>query len=119
MALPDRFPSVQLGARVVMPNHFHAIVWLTELQADKTTRPNLSMVIGAFKSIVAVQWLAWLRENASMRSGRVWQRGYYERIVRNERQLNAIRQYIADNPRRWAEDRDNLEGLIERMGART
>ena len=55
MALPDRFPSVQLDARVVMPNHFHAIVWLTELQADKTTRPNLSMVIGAFKSIVAVQ----------------------------------------------------------------
>ena len=54
-----------------------------------------------------------------MRSGRVWQRGYYERIVRNERQLNAIRQYIADNPRRWAEDRDNLDGLIERMDART
>jgi len=117
--LPERFPSVQLDAWVVMPNHFHAVVCLTELQRDITAKPNLSAVIGAFKSIVAVQWLEWLRENAPMCSGRIWQRGYYERIVRNERQLNAIRQYIADNLRRWAEDRDNLDGLIERMGART
>jgi putative transposase len=90
------------------------------LICKRTLRENLSRtVIGAFKSIVAVQWLAWLRENAPMRSGRIWQRGYYEKIIRNERQLNAVRQYIVDNPRRWAEDRDNLDDVIERMDART
>jgi hypothetical protein len=45
----------------------------------------------------------------------LWQRGYYDRIVRNERELDAIRQYIRDNPRRWQEDRDNLEALVEKM----
>jgi len=35
----------------------------------------------------------------------VWQRGYYERIVRNERELNLTRKYIASNPRTWRTDR--------------
>ena len=37
----------------------------------------------------------------------VWQRNYYERVIRNEEELNAVRQYILDNPRRWAEDPEN------------
>jgi hypothetical protein len=37
----------------------------------------------------------------------VWQRNYYDRIIRNERELNAARQYILDNPRKWAEDKHN------------
>jgi putative transposase len=40
-------------------------------------------------------------------SGRLWQRNYYEHIIRNEDSLNRIRQYILDNPVRWAVDRDN------------
>jgi hypothetical protein len=39
--------------------------------------------------------------------GKVWQRSYYEHIIRNERALNAIRQYIYNNPIRWERDRDN------------
>ena len=45
----------------------------------------------------------------------MWQRGYYERIIRNERELNAIRQYIRDNLAHWAEDRDNLDALLQKM----
>ena len=41
--------------------------------------------------------------------------GYYERFIRNERELNAVRQYIRDNPARWAEDRDNLDNLLAKM----
>ncbi len=40
-------------------------------------------------------------------NGRLWQRNYYEHIIRNDESLNRIRQYIADNPRRWAFDREN------------
>ena len=47
--------------------------------------------------------------------GKVWQRGYYERIVRNEREQNAIRRYIRANPSRWAEDRENLDTLIAKI----
>ncbi|MCP4542333.1 MAG: hypothetical protein GY832_34865 [Chloroflexi bacterium] len=38
---------------------------------------------------------------------RVWQRNYYERIVRNERELNAVRQYIHNNPAHWLNDAEN------------
>ena len=44
-----------------------------------------------------------------------WQRGYYERIVRDDQELERIRIYIRRNPERWAEDRDNLAALLERM----
>ncbi len=48
----------------------------------------------------------------------VWQRGYWERIIRDERHLAATRRYIANNPRRWAEQRDNLDALLARMNSR-
>ena len=41
----------------------------------------------------------------------VWQRNYHERIVRNERELNAIRHYIRDNPDRWADDAENPDRI--------
>ena len=45
----------------------------------------------------------------------VWQRGYYERIIRDENELNATRQYIVNNLARWEEDRDNLDALLAKM----
>jgi REP element-mobilizing transposase RayT len=43
--------------------------------------------------------------------GRLWQRNYYERIIRDEEELNLKRLYIVENPLRWAEDPDNLDAL--------
>jgi hypothetical protein len=48
-------------------------------------------------------------------SAPIWQRGYWERIVRDDRELAATRQYIAENPQRWAEGREDLEALLVRM----
>ncbi|MFQ5592796.1 MAG: transposase [Anaerolineae bacterium] len=72
---------------------------------------SVGAVVGNFKSLVT------RRINNLRRTpgGKVWQRGYYDRIVRNERELEAIRQYIRDNPARWAEDRENLDALLSRM----
>lgn len=44
-----------------------------------------------------------------------WQRNYYEHIIRNEDELNRIREYIMYNPRRWQFDRDNLNGSVDEM----
>jgi len=41
------------------------------------------------------------------RGNKIWQRNYYERIIRNEHELDAIRQYIQDNPINWKKDREN------------
>ena len=49
----------------------------------------------------------------------VWQRNYWERIIRDNVELQKIRNYIASNPSKWAEDSDNLERLLARMEEKT
>jgi REP element-mobilizing transposase RayT len=52
--------------------------------------------------IRSVKSLGWIPFNA-----RLWQRNYYERVIRNEEEMCRIRQYIADNPAQWTHDREN------------
>ena len=130
LALPSWFPTIALDEFVIMPNHTHFVIWLgvgTSLadvqdggkphpyQIPKpekiNTTPALGDVVGAFKSLVFKVYLDWIKINYSSRRAKFWQRNYYEHIVRNERELNAIRQYIIDNPKNWKMDRDNLENL--------
>ena len=101
-----------------MPNHLHFIVWLNPVgaplagtqgarRAGASPAPTLGEIVGSLKSMVATRWLKWLKENAPDGLGRVWQRNYYERVIRNEDELNRIRQYILDNPLQWEYDHDN------------
>jgi REP element-mobilizing transposase RayT len=66
-------------------------------------RPPLSEIVRAFKSFSARR----INELRGTLTVSVWQRSYYEHIIRNEQELNKIRQYIDDNPVRWALDREN------------
>nr|BCX01830.1 MAG: hypothetical protein KatS3mg041_1876 [Bacteroidota bacterium] len=104
---PDEF--------VIMPNHIHGIVWIVEtdvgahgrapLHNGQLSRPprSLGAFVAGFKSIVTKRINA-LRGTPG---APVWQRNYYEHIIRTEWALHAIRQYIADNPLRWHLDRYN------------
>jgi REP element-mobilizing transposase RayT len=116
-------PHIELDAFVVMPNHFHAIVVITPGNNTSAERPEVrgvyqytptkdrarspSQTIGAvvrgFKSAVTT------RVNASRGAPGfpLWQRNYYEHVIRNETDLTRVRDYIANNPARWAEDEDN------------
>ena len=109
--LPNRFPFVRLDSFVVMPDHFHAIVWLGENESIEPTNYNgsvfrappagsLGSVIGAFKSLTTV---AYIRGVAELEwpafDRRLWQRGYWERVVRSEASLVRLRRYIEENPR--------------------
>lgn len=102
-----------------MPNHLHGIIVLTEPEEaeaqhgldDEPKNASLPTAIGNFKSLVTRR----INNIRHSRGDKVWQRSYYERIVRYERELNAIRQYIRANPARWAEDRDNLDILVAKM----
>ena len=72
---------------------------------------SIGAIIGNYKALVTK------RVNNIRRTpgAKLWRRGYYNRIVRNERELNAIRQYIINNPLCWNEDRENLDTLIAKM----
>jgi putative transposase len=77
-----------------------------------TTRvvPTIGEVVGAFKSAATVEYIRGVKSAAwpAFRT-RLWQRNYYEHVIRNEEGLNRIRRYIDENPVRWAFDDENPE----------
>jgi REP element-mobilizing transposase RayT len=83
--------------------------WVIPRSEKINAAPALGDVVGAFKSLVFKVYLDWIEIHDPSRRAKFWQRNYYEHIVRNERELNAIRQYVMDNPKNWKMDRDNLE----------
>jgi len=110
--LPNHFEHVLLDDFVVMPNHFHGVLFFAPRKAasDKPhKRHPLPVVVGAFKSHSARSINAMLK-----RSGvPVWQRGYHDRIIRNDRELYRIREYVANNPKLWDKDRENPNRIAE------
>jgi REP element-mobilizing transposase RayT len=102
-ALEARFPSIMTDDYFcVMPNHVHGIVFLGAI-VGTTRGPRLSEVIGAFKSLSAIAGNRALGRNGAP----FWQRSFYERIIRNDAELERIRAYIANNPYNWNEDENN------------
>lgn len=133
-SLPNRFLSVQLDAYIIMPNHVHGIILITDekqsvvgattrvAQDRAGTRPaptegniirsSLGQIIGAFKSMTTHQYALGVREYRwAPFNRRLWQRNYYESIIRDERAINAIRTYIQANPYNWVDDPDNPKNL--------
>ena len=109
---------------VVMPNHIHGIIWIaddtvvarrrvgarrrrapTREQFGKPVPGSIPTIVRAFKSAVTRR-INILRGTPG---APVWQRNYWEHIIRTERALNAIRRYIQENPRRWELDRYNAQ----------
>jgi REP element-mobilizing transposase RayT len=114
-ALTQHYSHVELDSFVVMPNHIHGIVRLTDgaaIDERGKTRHGLPEIIRAFKAFSSRQINA-LRH----RTEPVWQRNYYEHIIRNEESLNQIREYIETNPLRWHIDRENPEVMQADAGA--
>jgi REP-associated tyrosine transposase len=98
--LPTHYRDIDLDAFVVMPNHVHGIIIL----ADQPQRHRaLPEIVRGFKTFSARR----ANERAGKR-GVLWQRGYYEHVIRNEKALDRIRAYIANNPAQWADDPDNI-----------
>ena len=91
--------DIQIGHCVVMPNHIHFICVIEEPRAATRAAPTIGQIVGAIKSISANR----CREAGL--SGKLWQRGYYEHVIRNEKDYLEICAYIENNPARWAEDR--------------
>lgn len=91
--------AVQIGSYVIMPNHIHLICEIEYPRATARVAPTLGRIVGALKSLAANQC-----RKAGL-NGTLWQRGYFEHVIRNEEDSRQIREYIDNNPARWAEDR--------------
>ncbi len=158
-ALRERFPQIVPDVFIVMPNHIHGIIVITDHLPDSlvsratisgattrvaptspgativgaglvpapdksglvpapdgaTTRvaptrgaPTVGDMVGAFKSRTTVRYIEGVKTRGwPPFHRRLWQRNYYEHIIRNEDALQQIRQYILDNPANWENDREN------------
>ena len=105
-------PQVALDEFVVMPNHFHAIITIEDSRRGvlpyahpkfQSPSQSLGSIVRGFKS--ATTMLINSMRNSS--GARVWQRNYYEHVIRNESELTRIREYIVNNPHQWSLDREN------------
>ena len=94
-SMPHRFPTVTFDEFVVMPDHVHFILWFSKIQQAKPL--TVGQVVGAYKSLVAVTWLNHIKKNDMNRSGKIWQRGFNDHIVRLD-ELEQKRLYIRNNP---------------------
>mgnify|MGYP003384567737 CR=1 FL=1 len=115
-------PNVTLDAWIVMPDHVHGILILHDAKetagmeetahravstgSSRLQAGSLGAIIGQIKSI------ATKRIRAAGCPEFEWQTRFHDRILRNEAALIAARKYIADNPSRWEQDRDNPDGLF-------
>ena len=133
LELPKRLPYVELGVSVVMPNHFHGILFIHEnvgatRQGQTISQPNaepsqiitpesmdgsplpcgpkpvsLGAIMAQFKSRVTKR--VW--KFPELNNTPVWQRNYYEHIIHNEKDLQNKTDYIEANPLLWGEDEEN------------
>jgi putative transposase len=106
-------PDVELDVFTVMPNHFHALLFLHDERRGTLPRARRSESFGSptsnsvptivrlFKSAVTTQ----INTIRNTRGNPVWQRGYHEHVVRDENDLHKIREYIENNALKWHLDR--------------
>lgn len=132
-SIPEHFPNVELDEYIVMPDHLHGIFFIMGNDFDRTqsvgvthdvgathasplrnvipqqnTLPpprgpkpySVGSIVGSFKSAVSKR----IREIWDEPRSHIWQRNYYEHVIRDENELNRIRQYIVDNPAKWEID---------------
>jgi REP element-mobilizing transposase RayT len=106
-----KYYSVELDYYVIMSDHFHGIIIidniLTAINNESKQLVSLSDIIGKFKSFATRK----IRELLSNEIEFEWQKSFYDRIIRNEKELYNIRKYIQENPLRWELERHNPENL--------
>jgi len=119
-----KFPSVETDEYVVMPNHFHGIVVIVGVDprvrpvADVNTDEGAHMgaplqrIIQWFKTMSTNEYIQRIKQNGWQTfPGKLLQRNYYEHIIRNEKELDEIRQYIVNNPLQWVLDNENPDRI--------
>jgi len=131
LEIPNHYPNVTLDEFVIMPNHIHGIIVINDIDPPNVvvgvqnfepiqqiepihiaTKQNryqkiISKSIGSIIRGFKIGVTKWFRQHTDVYD--VWQRNYYEHIVLNDDELNAIRQYIINNPSKWPSDKNYMK----------
>lgn len=117
LEIPDHFDNIELDEFIIMPNHLHGILNIVSVgnetvgvqhveslrfhQYQKIIPKSIGSIIRSYKASVT----RWCRQNGHEYFR--WQRNYFEHVIRNEKSLHQIRQYIINNPLQWQFDNEN------------
>ena len=112
LELGHKFPTLTCLDYIIMPNHFHCIVHIDDpVGADLCVRPDtpdnvsLSKVVQWFKTMTTNEYYRGIKLRQWVPIGKhLWQRNYYEHIIRNAQEFDEIVRYIRTNPTRWCDD---------------
>lgn len=131
--IPHNFPNVKLDEFIVMPNHIHGIIAIADIDTDncrggvsppsfpessqkhqknpplqKHQKRKLGQIVAYYK----YQTTKIINQIDDTPGNRIWQRNYYEHIIRNEQSLQNIRKYIVENPWHWEKDPENPTNIL-------
>ena len=115
--IPKHYPNVELDEFVIMPNHVHGIIVINDKNVgvqNFESQQNVESQYNKFQNIIPrslgsivrgfkIGVTKWFRQNTDVYT--VWQRNYYEHIIRNDNELYRIRKYILKNPFKWNDDK--------------
>jgi REP element-mobilizing transposase RayT len=118
LEIPNHYPNVGLHQHIIMPNHVHGIIEIKYKSNLITVFPTVgandysplrspSKTIGSIVRGFKIGVTKWMRQNTHIYD--VWQRNYFENIVRNKQSYHQITKYIQNNPENWKDDRFNLD----------
>jgi REP element-mobilizing transposase RayT len=111
------YEHIRVGTFVIMPNHVHAIIWIVEpgsyqnpgTSGKSRDRQPLTEIVRGYKTFSAKD----INEFRQKKGVPVWQRGFYDHIIRNEHSLMRIRSYINNNPLTWEMDHENASKVVK------
>ncbi len=137
--LSKKFPNVEIDEHIIMPNHFHGVIAIVgadlcvcpnELSEQTGIRneeqgahagaplqkPAVGDLVQWFKTMTTNEYIHGVKEHHwEPFQGKLWQRNYYEHVIRNESSLNSIRSYIQANPANWSQDSENPANVRQKV----
>jgi REP element-mobilizing transposase RayT len=123
--LKNKYTNIEIDECVIMPNHCHGIINIIDpipvrademgehtgsplqsVGADRCVCPSISTMVQWFKTMTTNEYICNVKQNHwEPFVGKLWQRNYYEQIIRDETSLRCIREYIVNNPLQWPNDK--------------
>ncbi len=100
----NQYQNVFCSKYVIMPNHFHAIIVID--REDMESAPTLSTIVQSFKRYSTIEYIKMVKKSILPPFDKhIWQRSYYDHIIRNEKEYEKIWEYIDQNPQTWQNDK--------------
>lgn len=121
LELENKFKNIKLDQYIIMPNHFHGIIIMTDsfvgddlcvVPETETHKHSLPNIIRWFKTMTTNDYIKGVKANIfAPFEKHLWQRSYYDRIIRNEKEFHKIQAYIYYNPLKWEWEKNNPENM--------